>query len=212
MAKGRDAGKRVRPDRRVVAPLLDSGFVPPCVICGHSGRGQRTQQALTHGITVWLCTPHASEAFLRRRGGTEFAQRLLAAWAAAGAATARRIAALKAHVDQIRNATLDRTLPGSYSWPKLREEAERRFAAGDDPARVIDELRADYADGPAMVPSIRTMRRWFTDGRWRSRRPQHRARPRALRTRPARPRLRDDRTFRALLCTAFFPWISYHDP
>lgn len=211
MANGRGGRKRDRDDRRALAPLVDGGYIPPCVICGHSGRGQRTQQALTHGVTVWLCATHGAEAFLRRRGGTEFAQRLLGVWATAGTATARRIAALKAHVQQISNATRDRKLPGSYSWPKLRKEAERRFAAGEDPTLVIDELRADYADGPAMVPSIRTMRRWFTDGRWRSRRPLHRAKPSVPHTRPVRPRLRDDYTYRVMLCAAF-PWISFRDP
>lgn len=205
--------KRKRAERTVVAQLLGSGFEPPCVICGHSGRGARTLVQLTHGVAIWLCGSHAAEEFLRRRGGTEFAQRLLAAWAAAGSATSRRIAALKAHVQQIRNATLDRDLPGSYSWPKLRKTAERRFAAGEDPALVIADLRAHYADGPAMVPSIRTMRRWFTDGRWRGvRRQHHRVKPKPPRVRPSRPRLRDDPTFRAMLCAAFFPWISYHDP
>lgn len=199
-------------ERSVIAPVLGTGFVPPCVICGHSGRGPRTQLQLTHGIAIWLCATHSTEDFLRRRGGTEFAQRLLAVWAAAGSATSRKVAALKAHVQQIRNATLDRALPGSYSWPKLREEAERRFAAGEDPALVIDDLRTHYADGPAMVPSVRTMRRWFTDGRWRAvRRQHHRVTPKRPRARTTGPRLRDDPTFRAMLCAAF-PWISYQDP
>ena len=48
----------------------------------------------------------------------------------------------------------------------LRREAERRFAAGEPPAQVISELRQTYRDGPAMVPSLRTMRRWFTQARW----------------------------------------------
>lgn len=56
--------------------------------------------------------------------------------------------------------------PGSYSWPLLRREAERRFATGEAPESVIADLRESYRDGPAMVPSVRTMRRWFTDARW----------------------------------------------
>jgi hypothetical protein len=207
MAKNRRIQELVAP------PELGPDFVPPCIICGHSGQSDRVLLHLTHGVAVWLCAVHSSERFLRRRDGTDFAQRLLAKWAAGDSATARKIAALKAHVQHVRNATIDRSLPGSYSWPKLRREAERRFAAGEDPSDVIDELRANYVDGPAMVPSIRTMRRWFTDGRWRSaRKPHYRVKPQHAPLAPKRPRLRDDRTYRAMLCAAFFPWISYHDP
>ena len=53
----------------------------------------------------------------------------------------------------------------SRGWPMLRREAERRFAADEPPAQVISELRQTYRDGPAMVPSLRTMRRWFTQAR-----------------------------------------------
>ena len=209
----RRAGERPRTGRKVIAPLLEGGFVPPCVICGHGGRGERTQVPLSHGVAVWLCPTHSGEAFLRRRGGTEFAQRLLAAWAAAGAATARRVAALKTHVQQIADGAVGGKLPGSYSWPKLREEAERRFAADEDPATVIAELRGAFGGGPAVVPSVRTMRRWFTDGRWRSARPRRPARVErpVPKVRPPRPRLRDDPTFRVMYCAAF-PWISYRDP
>jgi hypothetical protein len=43
---------------------------------------------------------------------------------------------------------------------------------------MVSELRLTYRDGAAMVPSVRTMRRWFTQARWlagppRSRRHQH---------------------------------------
>jgi hypothetical protein len=31
---------------------------------------------------------------------------------------------------------------------------------------VIVELRQSQTGGPALVPSIRTMRRWFAQGRW----------------------------------------------
>jgi hypothetical protein len=48
----------------------------------------------------------------------------------------------------------------------LRREAERRFAAGESPRTVIDDLRRTYGQGPAVVPSLRTMRRWFTQARW----------------------------------------------
>jgi hypothetical protein len=181
---------------------------PCCVLCGHSGRGPSSQLHLTHGISVWLCAVHSSEAFLRRRGGRDFAERLVEVWVAGGVARVRCIEAARAHVRQIRNAYAGRTLPGSYSWPRLRKEAERRFSLGDDPNLVIDELRRDYADGPAMVPSERTMRRWFSDGRWRSpclhtakpRRPRHRVLPPHRRPQPSHAYLSMRRTA--------FPWLG----
>lgn len=104
---------------------------------------------------------------LRRRAGHEFAKRLAAVWEASGVLTRRRSAALLTHIRHVREAMSPKTLPGSYSWPNLRKDAERRFAAGEAPDIVIAELRSTYRDGPAMVPSVRTMRRWFTQARWR---------------------------------------------
>jgi hypothetical protein len=139
---------------------------PQCAICGPSGQGVCAQQHLTHGVSVWLCPVHGGDLFLRRRGGKDFAERLSAVWVASGVANARRIAALQTHVQRILNAGVGPVQPGSYSWPKLRQEAERRFKAGECPRSVITELRQTYRDGPAMVPSVRTMRRWFTEARW----------------------------------------------
>ena len=42
----------------------------------------------------------------------------------------------------LRTAHRTRGLPGSYSWRELRREAEERFAAGEPPSAVIDELDA----------------------------------------------------------------------
>lgn len=74
-----------------------------CALCGHTGRGEAAELHLTHGVSVWLCPPHRSPAFLRRRCGRTFTARLEAIWRASNIAT---------------------------------------------------------------VPSVRTMRRWFTQGRW----------------------------------------------
>ena len=71
-----------------------------------------------------------------------------------------------AHVRQTVRAGGAAELPGSYSWPELRREAERRYAAGEDPNDVIAELRDRSRGGPARPPSVRTMRRWFHDARW----------------------------------------------
>jgi hypothetical protein len=87
-------------------------------------------------------------------------------WVAAGALTRLRSAALLTHIRQTRSADADPQLPGSYSWPRLRAEAERRFAAGEDPRRVIEELRRRHRRGTARAPSVRTMRRWYTQARW----------------------------------------------
>ncbi len=152
----------------------------PCAICGRAGRGPRAERHLTHGVSIWLCDAHRSDAFMRRRSGKEFVERLAAVWLSSGVLTLRRRQALDSHLRHIQTASADRQQPGSYSWPSLRREAERRFAAGEKPAQVIAELRHSYRDGPAMVPSIRTMRRWFTQARWlvgpsKSRRQQPRA-------------------------------------
>ena len=150
---------------------------PPCAICGHGGRGLRAQCHLTHGISVWLCDAHRNDVFMRRRSGREFVERLSAVWTASGVLTVRRQGALEAHRRRVQTATTGREQPGSYSWPMLRREAERRFAAGEPPAQVISELRKNYRDGPAMVPSVRTMRRWFTQARWLSSPPDNRRKP-----------------------------------
>jgi hypothetical protein len=159
---------------------MDEGLCPPCAICGHCGRGDRVLHHLTHGLSVWLCEAHRGDGFLCRRSGREFVERLAAVWAASGVLTVRKRQALAAHLRRIEAAGMERDRPGSYSWPVLRREAERRFAAGEPPAEVISELRLTYRDGPAMVPSVRTMRRWFTQARWLAspplnRRHEHRA-------------------------------------
>ncbi len=148
------------------SPVPQERNFPPCALCGHRGDADRVRHHLTHGLVVWLCHAHRSEAFLTRRSGHEFTERLSAVWAASGVLTVRRREALTAHLRAVHQATFSAPKPGSYSWPQLRREAERRFAAGDPPAQVIAELRQNHRDGPAMVPSVRTMRRWFTQARW----------------------------------------------
>ena len=120
--------------------LADGGMAsgnPPCAICARTGAETRRLVHLTHGVSVWLCRKHAGDGFLRGDDGTVFAERLAAMWLATGALTARRTAALRAHIRQMQFAGAARDQPGSYSWPVLRREAEQRFAAGHDPQRVI---------------------------------------------------------------------------
>jgi hypothetical protein len=143
------------------------GGLPPCLICAGPGEGPRAQLYLTHGVSVWLCAAHRSPGFLRRRAGRDFFASLHALWQAAGCLGARRTRALQDHLRRVHQAASEaRPRPGSYAWPHLRREAERRFAAGQAPRAVIGEIRARHNDGPAPGPSLRTLRRWFNEGRW----------------------------------------------
>lgn len=141
------------------------GKLPMCAICSGPGEGPRAELHLTHGVSVWLCEAHRSEEFQKRRAGRDFVASLGEVWRAAGIRSARHRQALSAHLTRIRPAR-NRDRPGSYSWPKLRREAEGRFAAGEDPRVVIVELRGRHVNSDASPPSVRTMRRWFTEARW----------------------------------------------
>jgi hypothetical protein len=141
------------------------GKLPMCAICGGAGDGPRAEHHLTHGISVWLCGAHRSDEFQRRRAGRDFVASLHAVWRAAGIRSKRHEAALSAHLNRVRRQP-QRAQPGSYSWPGLRREAEHRFSAGEHPRRVIEDLRRQHAGLAANVPSVRTMRRWFSEARW----------------------------------------------
>ena len=140
------------------------GKLPMCAICGGAGEGTRAEHFLTHGVSVWLCEAHRSEEFQRRRAGRDFVASVGAVWRAAGITGRRHSQALAAHLRRVRGA-LGRERPGSYAWPELRQEAERRFANGEPPRNVIAELRQAPLVG-MRLPSIRTLRRWFHEGRW----------------------------------------------
>ena len=145
---------------------------PVCALCAGPGAGGGgvAPHYLTHGVCVVLCQEHRSDAYQCVGEGQVFARELAGMWCAAGIFAARHRAALATHLRRVakRRAT-SRARPGSYSWPWLRVEAERRFAAGEHPRRVIFELRASRVGGDAIVPSVRTMRRWFCDARWLAR-------------------------------------------
>ncbi|MGE4175990.1 MAG: hypothetical protein AB7G65_09070, partial [Thermoleophilia bacterium] len=107
-------------------------------------------------MSVWLCEEHRDPAFLRSRAGRDIVVSLMHVWRSAGCLTARRSDALSALRDRILIAPRTPARPGSYTWPTVRLEAERRFAAGEDPAAVIDDLRIreDQRPGPARPPSV----------------------------------------------------------
>lgn len=157
----------VREDTRPLPPPLT------CGLCrGRSGEDVR-EHTIAHGVALPLCTYHRSVGFQRRRSGEDFVDALRRLWTKAGCLTVRRQDALDAHIDRITRAAVPvaRERPGSYTWPWLREIAEARFAAGDPPRTVIRELRARFAGG-ALVPSVKTMHRWYRERRWEETTPE----------------------------------------
>jgi hypothetical protein len=158
------------------------GKTPACAICSGPGRGRRVRLELPHGVSVWLCADHRSDDFVTGRSGRDIVVSLRHVWAAAGCLTRQRELALSALLRNVRRR--DTPPAGSYAWPELRAHMERRFAAGEPPRAVIDDvLRAAERHG-ARPPSVRTMQRWFNEGRW------HRstAAPDGDPSKPVRPR------------------------
>jgi hypothetical protein len=143
------------------------GKRPPCLVCAGAGDGPRALLHLTHGVSLWLCAGHRAPEFLRKRAGRDFVLTIGQMWSAAGIASTRRHKALSDHLRRVAQpGSTSRPRPGSYAWPHVREEAEKRFAAGEAPRDVISEIHARHQGGPAPGPSIRTLYRWFNDGRW----------------------------------------------
>jgi hypothetical protein len=141
---------------------------PICAICLDRTRGRTLERQLTHGVRIWLCEGHHSVAFMRRNAGRDFVVTLTRSWRSNGCLTRARNRALDAHLAAIRalSRPARRARPGSYAWPRLRREAEVHFARGDRVLATIVRLRERHAQGHATVPSVRTMRRWFAQGRW----------------------------------------------
>jgi hypothetical protein len=139
-----------------------------CGICLDRTRGKTLERQLTHGVRVWLCEGHHSVEFMHRNAGRDFVVTLMRSWNANHCMTKARSRALEAHLLAVkmlgRNVTRPR--PGSYSWPRLRREAEEAFARGDGILSTITRLRERHLLDHATVPSVRTMRRWFTQCRW----------------------------------------------
>jgi hypothetical protein len=76
--------------------------------------------------------------------------------------------AIDHHINVVRalGRAVVRRRPGSYAWPRLRRDAEACFARGERALTTITRLRERHARDHATVPSVRTMRRWFAEGRW----------------------------------------------
>jgi hypothetical protein len=142
--------------------------MPLCAICTDRTRGKTLQRQLTYGVKIWLCEGHHSIEFMRANAGRDFVVTLLRIWTSQGCLTRSRSKALDAHLHTVKAIARDarRRRPGSYAWPRLRLEAERAFARGEAVLATIMRLRERHAHDHATVPSIRTMRRWFSHGRW----------------------------------------------
>ncbi len=140
-----------------------------CAICMLQTDGKTQLVELTHGVSVWLCSWHASEEFRTMRSGRDFELTLFLAWRAQNCYSRNHAKALAVHrrEHQSRRRRSEHDLPGSYHWKALRNEAEERFAAGETLASVRRDLLQRHADDVADAPSERTIRRWFHDGRWR---------------------------------------------
>jgi hypothetical protein len=141
---------------------------PVCAICVERTRGETERVELGYGVSVWLCPDHASPVFLARRGGRDLVLTLQQLWQAHGCLTASRHKALTRHLDRLSGRNLRKAeRPGSYAWPRLRRQAEQRFAGGAALTPTITALhRLFAADGPARAPSRRTVERWRTERRW----------------------------------------------
>ncbi len=141
---------------------------PVCAICLDRTRGKTLERELTHGVRIWLCERHHSVEFLRRNAGRDFVVTLQRSWRSHGCLTRARNRALDAHLHAVRTTgiAITRPRPGSYAWPRLRREAEAAFARGERVLATIGRLRERHEHDHATVPSIRTMRRWFSQGRW----------------------------------------------
>jgi hypothetical protein len=142
--------------------------MPVCAICLDRTRGKTLERELGYGVRIWLCEIHHSVAFMRSNAGRDFGVTLLRIWRSQGCLTRARSRALAAHARAVRalGRTGKRPHPGSYAWPRLRREAEECFARGERVLATIARLRERHALDHATVPSVRTMQRWFSQGRW----------------------------------------------
>ena len=94
-----------------------------CAFWVERTRGRTEELRLGYGVSVWLCEGHASRSVQTQRGGRDLVLTLERLWRSHGCLTAARHKALGAHLAACEGAAA-RARPGSYSWPRLRAEAE----------------------------------------------------------------------------------------
>ncbi len=172
MRTGSPVDAKALPPTSVSGPWEGNGIGSLCALCARPGDGEVLEHRMTHGVTVVLCQHHRSERFQTQGAGEDFVDALSAMWRAAGCLTQQRQLALSAHTRRVAPASTDWHRPGSYAWPELRHEAEQRWAAGHPPLRVMHDLRQLHSGWSAVVPSMRTMRRWYEEARWLNPPPQ----------------------------------------
>jgi hypothetical protein len=150
-------------------PTLYKARVPHkqrvCAICIDRTRGKTSVIDLGYGVKVWLCEGHGAAEFQRRRGGRDFYLTLFEVWQANGCFTAARRRALDAHLACIKERP-QRSRPGSYAWPTLRQLAEAAYRNGHAAPAVAAFHQTRLADCEARAPSLRTFRRWKAQRRW----------------------------------------------
>lgn len=150
-------------------PTLYKARVPHkqrvCAICIDRTRSKTSVHDLGYGVRIWLCAEHGSAEFQRRRGGRDFYLTLFEIWKANGCFTAARSKALDAHMARLSERP-QRSRPGSYAWPALRQIAEAAFRTGHSAPAVAGFHQARLADCEARAPSLRTFRRWKAQRRW----------------------------------------------
>lgn len=139
------------------------GKAPACAICGGAGEGPRAQLRLAYGVAVWLCAGHRSESFMTGRSGRDLVASLWHVWRAAGCMTRRRHQALEALRARLRGRRAQRDRPGSYAWPALRRECQRRAGSGERVGALIAEIRTRFRRGQQRPPSRRTVQRWIAE-------------------------------------------------
>jgi hypothetical protein len=147
-----------------------------CVACfPHSVAGEEVP--LGHGVTIVLCADHRDVRFIQSRGGRDFLAAITTIFESLGLRDAKYARAVTRFVNQIRDraSPTPRRRPGSYAWAELRHAAERVWEAGGsyhdgEAAALIGFVEHRY---PTAVkpPSPQTVRRWWQQRRWISRRP-----------------------------------------
>ena len=138
-----------------------------CAICIDRTRGRTELVRLGYGVTVWLCAGHASPGWQNGRSGRDFVLTLHRIWHASGCLTRSRSRALDAHLERLKGRR-GRPLPGSYAWPEVRRECERRFAQGAHPTALAQEIRRRWTAHDARPPSVASIERWHRQRRWMS--------------------------------------------
>lgn len=146
-----------------------------CVACFPSSVAGETVP-LSYGVTIVLCADHRDVRFIQSRGGRDFLASIGTIFESIGLTGARYHRAATKFVDQIRyrDTPTPRRRPGSYTWPRLRDAAERVWQDGGayhDGEMVILRGFLDQPPGLTNPPSPHTIRRWWRERRWISRRP-----------------------------------------